>query len=311
MDQSQSPLMALMRDPTDDLLSFLLGAYQLRAGVLATPSLCAAWQFGTSGMRQATFHYVASGPCWMHTRTAPPLRLDAGALVMFPHDDWHMLTALPTLDGDEPRPIMEGEGPGTTLLCGYFEFLAGRFNPVVEALPSIISVPASDASGNLSIIVRMLMDEASGDGIGTSSVLNKLADTLFVMGVRYHLRHCSDPRGLLAGLADPGLRRALDVIHRRAAESWTLESLAREAGMSRTTFAQRFVEQVGSTPSEYLTRWRMTQAELILRDPSMSVAHAAGEVGYDDESAFRKAFKRVHGQAPGAVRRWFRSKLQR
>lgn len=307
----QSPLMALMRDPTDDLLSFLLGAYQLRAGVLATPSLCAAWQFGTAGMRQATFHYVAAGPCWLHTRDAPPVVLETGALVMFPHDAWHLLSAQPTLDGEDLRPIMEGDGPVTTLLCGYFEFLAGRFNPVVEALPGIIVVSADDAIGNVSTVVRMLMDEARGDGIGTSSVLNKLADTLFVMGVRHHLRQCVDPKGLLAGLADPGLRRALEVIHRRASENWTLEALAREAGMSRTTFAQRFAELVGSTPNEYLTRWRMTQAELILRDPGMSVAHAATQVGYEDESAFRKAFKRVHGQAPGALRRWFREKLQR
>lgn len=306
----QSPLMALMRDPTDDLLSFLLGAYQLRAGVMTTPSLCAAWQFGTSGMRQATFHYVASGPCWLHTRHAPPLALDAGALVMFPHDAWHLLAPKPELDGEDLRPTMEGDGPVTTLLCGYFEFLAGRFNPVIEALPDVIVVPAVDAGGNLGMVVRVLMDEARTDGIGTSSVLNKLADTLFVMGVRHHLRHCDNPKGLLAGLADPGLRRALNAIHRRASENWTLELLAREAGMSRTTFAQRFAEHVGSTPSEYLTRWRMTQAELILRDPGMSVAHAAGQVGYDDESAFRKAFKRVHGQAPGALRRWFRSKLQ-
>ncbi len=304
-------MMALMRDSTDDLLSFLLGAYQLRAGVLSAPSLCSAWQFGTAGMRQATFHYVASGPCWLHTRHAPPVALDAGSLVMFPHDAWHLLSAQPTFDGEEMRPIMTGDGPYTSLLCGYFEFLAGRFNPVVEALPEIIVVPAAEAAGNLSTVVRMLMDEARNDGIGTSSVLNKLADTLFVMGVRHHLRQCTDPKGLLAGLADPGLRRALDVIHRRASENWTLEALAREAGMSRTTFAQRFSEFVGSTPNEYLTRWRMTQAELILRDPGMSVAHAAGQVGYEDESAFRKAFKRVHGQAPGALRRWFREKLQR
>ncbi|MFA5939564.1 MAG: helix-turn-helix transcriptional regulator [Sinimarinibacterium sp.] len=79
--------------------------------------------------------------------------------------------------------------------------------------------------------------------------------------------------------------------------------------MSRASFAQRFSELVGTTPIEYLTRWRMTQAELLLRNPQISVANAAERVGYETEAAFRKAFKRVHGVGPGSIRRWFRERL--
>ena len=104
-------------------------------------------------------------------------------------------------------------------------------------------------------------------------------------------------------------RKALAVIHRETERAWTLESLAQIAGMSRASFAQRFSELVGTTPIEYLTRWRMTQAELLLRNPRVSVAIAAERVGYETEAAFRKAFKRVHGVGPGSIRRWFREKL--
>lgn len=311
MDEQQQKMMAMMRPQDEDLLSFLLGAYQLNAGVMATPSLCGAWQFGTSGMRRATFHYIGRGECWLHTREGSPQKINAGDLAVMPHDAWHMLSPEPELHGNSMLLNMEGEGPFTTIVCGYFEFLAGRFNPVLETLPGVIVVPAGEGGPGLAQLGELLITEANNEGLGTSSVVNKLADSLFVMVVRYYLNTCDQPRGLLAGLADPGLRRVLEAIHRQSGEDWTLERMAKIAGMSRTTFAQRFSDQVGSTPNDYLTRWRMTQAELMLRDPNTSVAQAAGRVGYEDESAFRKAFKRVHGQAPGAIRRWFRQKLGR
>lgn len=311
MDDASQKLQAMMRPEDEDLLSFLLGAYQLKAGVMATPSLCGAWQFGTSGMRRATFHFIGQGRAWLHTREQPPHPLGAGDLAVMPHDAWHLLAPGPELDGERMRVETEGEGPFTTILCGYFEFLAGRINPILEALPAVIVVPAGAGGPGLVQLGQLLITEAGNETFGTSSVLNKLADSLFVMVVRHHLNTCQDPRGLLAGLADPGLRRVLEAIHRQPGEDWPLERMAKLAGMSRTTFAQRFADLIGVTPNDYLTRWRMTQAELMLRDPNTSIAQAASRVGYEDESAFRKAFKRVHGQAPGAIRRWFRSRLGR
>ncbi|PKM09573.1 MAG: AraC family transcriptional regulator [Gammaproteobacteria bacterium HGW-Gammaproteobacteria-7] len=311
MEDSKNPMMAMMRTEDDDLLSFLLGAYQLSAGVMATPSLCGAWQFGTAGMRRATFHFIGQGEAWLHTRNSEPRQISAGDLAVMPHDAWHMLSPDRSLRGENPVMSMEGEGPFTTILCGYFEFLAGRHNPILDALPEVIVVPAEEGGQGLIQLGNLLITEANTEGLGTASVINKLADTLFVMVVRHYLRTSENPRGLLAGMADPGLRRVLEAIHRRSGDDWSLERMAKIAGMSRTTFAQRFSEMLGSTPNDYLTRWRMTQAELMLRDPGTSVAQAAGRVGYEDESAFRKAFKRIHGTAPGALRRWFRDKMGR
>lgn len=297
--------------PEDDLLSSVLSAYQLRAGVYGLPQFCGAWQFGTSGHRRAAFHFVGSGDCWLHTRAgAPPEALSGGDLVVFPHDAWHLLAGTPTLDGEENRPVMEGEGPFTTLVCGYFEFQAGDKNPVLDALPELIIVPRGVGGPHLEAIGRMLIDEAGSDGLGTRTVLDKLADTLFVMVVRHHVQSLQDHRGVLAALADPRLRKALGAMHRDSAQGWTLESLAQTAGMSRASFAQRFHDLVGTTPIEYLTRWRMTQAELMLRNPQVSVASAAERVGYETEAAFRRAFKRVHGVGPGSIRRWVREKLR-
>ncbi|MFZ5493514.1 MAG: AraC family transcriptional regulator [Pseudomonadota bacterium] len=299
----------MFESPEDDLLSSVLSAYQLRAGVYANPRLCGVWQMGTSGHRRAAFHVVGEGRCWLHLRDAPSQALDGGDLVVFPHDAWHMLSGTPTLDGDENRLPDGGDGPFTTLVCGYFEFLAGDKNPILDALPEVIVVRGSSGSPHLGVIGRLLLEEADTADPGSRTVLDKLADTLFVMVVRHYINQATDRQGVLAALADTRLRRALAAMHREPARAWTLESLAQVAGMSRAGFAQRFADLVGSTPIEYLTRWRMTQAELLLRNPQVSVAGAAERVGYETEAAFRKAFKRIHGIGPGALRRWFRDRV--
>lgn len=297
-------------NPEEDVLSSVMNAYQLRAGVYGHPTFCGAWQFGTSGNHRASFHLVGQGQCWMHTRLeGAPQRLEGGDVVIFPHDAWHLLTGEQEMRDEANHPEMQGEGPFTTLVCGYFEFQAGNKNPILDALPEVIVVRREEAGQHLETLGRLMLEEAQLEGIGTRTVLDKLADTLFVMVIRHFVTRSADQRGLLAALADVRLRKALAAMHRNSATAWTLESLAEVAGMSRAAFAQRFAELVGTTPIEYLTRWRMTEAELMLRDPQVSVAAAAERVGYETEAAFRKAFKRIHGIGPGAIRRWFRDKL--
>jgi AraC family transcriptional regulator, activator of mtrCDE len=294
--------------PDEDLLSSVLSAYQLRAGIYDTPRLCGEFQFGTAGDRRASFHLLGEGSCWLHTKVErQPLRLHAGDLIVMPHDDWHMLSANERLAGSHPRMTTEGEGPYTTFLCGFFQFLSGYRNPVVASLPPIIIVRKDEGGATLHTLSHLLLSELGEGRPGTLALLNKLSDALFVLVLRHHIAVTPQPAGLVAGLADARVRKALDAIHRAPGEEWTVEKLAEQALMSRSAFAQRFAQLLGSGPMEYLTRWRMTHAELLLRDPHVSVAAAAEATGYTDESAFRKAFKRVHGFAPGMLRRWFRS----
>lgn len=294
----------------EDLISSVLSAYQLKAGIYDNPRFCGLWQHSTAGMRRAAFHLIGSGGCWVHTRLElEPRRLEAGDLVALPHDDWHMLTAQPKLQGEAVRHVVEGEGPFTTMVCGYFDFEAGQHNPVLDALPPLIIVPGADGGRPMAVLSELLLSESECEDIGTRTVLDKLADALFVVVVRYYINSSSNPKGVLAGLADPRLRKALAAMHRAPGEHWTLETLAQQAGMSRTSFAQAFNERLGMPPFDYLTRWRMTRAELQLRNPGVSVGRVAEEMGYETEAAFRKAFKRVHGVGPGSIRRWLRDKL--
>lgn len=296
--------------PEDDLLSSVLSAYQLRAGVYGHPRLCGLWQHGTSGMHRGAFHLIGEGRCWLHlNEQAEPTLMEPGDLVVLPHDAWHLLSAAPRLAGTENIIPPEQEGPQTTMVCGYFQFELGDKNPVLDALPEVLLIRREAGGRALAALGELMLAESGGDTVGTRTVLDKLADTLFVMVIRQHINSQEDRRGVLAALADARLRKALAAIHRQPGAEWTVDSLADVAGISRSGFARHFAAVVGVSPIDYLTRWRMTRAELVLRNPQVSVASVAEQMGYEDETAFRKAFKRVHGVGPGAIRRWVKDKF--
>ncbi len=292
--------------PLEDLLSSVLSAWHLRAGIDAHPSVCGVWQLGTSGSGRSTFHLVGKGQCYLHMRDEAPLRLGAGDLVVLPQDDWHMLSASPRLNGEGMHIPESGDGPFTTLLCGHFALDSGLRNPIIDALPRRIVITAEAAGERIHHLSSLMLIEIENPQPGHRPVLDRLADTLFVMVIRHHIFSSDDKRGLIAALADPRLRRALDAMHGAPGDPWTLEALAMEAGMSRSVFAQRFAEVIGATPIDYLTRWRMVLAEQMLHDPRQTVAGVMEKVGYQTEAAFRKAYKRVHGTGPGRLRQLVR-----
>jgi AraC family transcriptional activator of mtrCDE len=292
-----------MAERPDDLLSSILTAYRLQAGVYASPTFCRDWQFGTMGDGHASFHVVSAGECWLHMRApARPVLLSAGDWVLLPHDDWHLLNGSRTLQDSEIRMVMGMEGSYTSLLCGYVRFVAGWVNPILTALPPLMLIRGADTVEALKLLSSLMICETRNQAIGTKAVIDRLGDTLFVMMLRQYLSTVAEPGGLLAALADERIRRALDCIHRDPLKDWTVGLLADAAGMSRSAFTNRFGELLGATPKEYAIRWRMTQAELMLQNPNVTVAEVADRSGYECEASFRKAFKRLFGRGPGKAR---------
>jgi AraC-like DNA-binding protein len=112
-----------------------------------------------------------------------------------------------------------------------------------------------------------------------------------------------------AALSDRIVGAALKALHDRPAQAWTLQDLARAAGTSRSVLAERFQQMVGSSPIQYLTRWRMTlAANLLLCRSNVPLAQVAEQVGYQTDTAFSRAFRRQFGAPPSA---WRRSQARR
>jgi AraC-like DNA-binding protein len=268
------------------------------------------------------FHVVTEGSCWAETKDAsvPPVALVAGDMVAFPQGDANVLSSAPGMRG-RPDPTLYVRPPDRALpfdlkvsreassehvrfVCGFLGCDSRPFNPLLDALPRIVHAPVSPMSRQW---VASLVDAAvhtGGGAEGQEAIMAKLAELMFVEALRNHLtRLPQGERGWLAGVRDPQVGAALRLMHGRPAAAWTLERVAREVGLSRSTFADRFTSYVHLPPMQYLARWRMHLAARMLESGSVTVAQAASAVGYESEAAFNRAFKREVGLAPGAWRR--------
>lgn len=287
----------------------------------------AAWKFGRAVMPQSehviVFHVLTRGSCWAELidGSAPPIRLNAGDLICLPNGDEHVfgsvagMRAEPELaqyrrpiGGRLPFPVWvnEGGGPETChFVCGYFGCDARPFNPLLEALPRMVHSPISrETQAWLSTLVRVAIQESEHASAGGETMLAKLAELMFVEVIRKYIHDLPDnSRGWLSGLRDRHVGAAFRLIHARPSEAWTLDTLAREVGLSRSAFAARFHDLVGLPPMQYLARWRLQLAAHLLEGNGVSIAAAATEVGYESEAAFNRAFKKVVGLPPGAWRR--------
>jgi transcriptional regulator GlxA family with amidase domain len=189
-------------------------------------------------------------------------------------------------------------------VCGYLGCDARPFNPVLQGLPRLLHARAADGAECMAQLIRLAVDETAKRRSGGETVLSKVAELMFVDVVRRHIDAL--PPGSsswLSGLRDNHVGAALALMHGRPAEAWTLERLAREVGLSRSAFAERFAHFVQESPMQYLTRWRMQLATRLLERQGVGVAQVAAEVGYESEAAFNRAFKKCVGAPPGAWRR--------
>ena len=158
--------------------------------------------------------------------------------------------------------------------------------------------------GWLGQFTQLAVAEATDKRSGGEGVLARLSELMFVEAVRRHLDSMpNEQTGWLAGLRDRFVGRALTLLHGKPAHSWTVEELAREVGLSRSSFAERFMHLVGQPPMQYLTAWRMQIAVRMLSDGVESVAKVAEDVGYESEAAFNRTFKKLVGTPPATWRR--------
>lgn len=202
-----------------------------------------------------------------------------------------------------------GTGLPATVLCGYFEFDRNRAHPIVAGLPALVHIRNTDRDDIawLQTALNFMIHETKAAKPGAELVVNRLVEVLFVQVIRAYLQQADAPPGIWAALADKRIGAALQLMHQTPEKGWTLETLAKQVGLSRSAFAVRFSELVGNTPLRYLTSLRMQKAQELLTDAGLSTAAVAAEVGYQSEAAFSKAFKKVVGKGPGTYRR--RSRL--
>jgi AraC-like DNA-binding protein len=277
------------------------------------------------------FHGVIQGSCWGAIAGEPSLRLEEGDVILFPQGDANVMSSAPGMRAPgqtkdllfAPRPPqlpfalnvrgsqvttarLDGGGrERATIVCGFVGLDARPFNPLLAALPRVFHV-AGAALGPESWVasfLRAAVLESNQRRPGGEAVLERMSEMLFVEVLRRYVDTLpAEQTGWLAGMRDVAVGRVLALLHEKPDAPWTLERLADDAAMSRSTLHERFVHFIGKPPMQYLAQWRMQLAAGLLRDTRAKLLEVALGVGYESEAAFSRAFKRAVGVAPGAWR---------
>jgi len=306
--------------PTDPL-GEALHALRLRGVFYCHTHATAPWALEMPALADClSFHVVTEGACSIEVAGQPTVELRSGDLALVPHGRGHVLASDPGLRPagrvdhlpqhylGEHYSVMAygGGGAPSNLVCGVVTFDAPVARSLMQALPAVLHVPADHrpAPRWIGETIRLMAADLDQPRAGGEAVITRLADILVIQAVRAWLEH--EPgarRGFLGALRDEHIGSSLAAIHRDPGRAWTVAALAQQAGMSRSAFAQRFTQLVGLPVMAYVQHWRMQLAHQRLATGEQTVARIAAELGYRSEAAFSRAFTRIAGTNPGAVRR--------
>ncbi|HKX92604.1 MAG TPA: alpha/beta fold hydrolase [Sphingomicrobium sp.] len=307
-----------------DVLDDILGSLRLTGGVVIdgefsgdycvraqfTPDHCAP--FFPLPETLISYHYVRSGRVIVEVDGEPPVGLGPGGIAILPRNDPHILasrTGLPPADVSEVGWITAAgvhrvssgtPGAKTEVWCGFLGTAKSSAHPLLDALPALLTVDVSGGEAQwLDSSMRFLAEQNA-----SPEIVARLAELFLSQAIREYVdRLPAGSKGWLRGLTDPAVSAALSTIHKRYAEELSVETLAREAGVSRTVLGERFSELLGEPPMRYCARWRMRIAANMLRDGKQNTANVAYSVGFNSEAAFNRAFKREYGVPPATWRR--------
>ena len=294
-------------DPLSDMLSLVKISNYWSGGF----DWGGEWCLGFGPHQDIRVYAVVSGECWLaldgvsepvHGQPGDCLLLPSGRpfrvgnnLALAPTD------ALALASGESHGGVTIHNGGGSFFGIGCNFKLAGEHaNLLLGVLPPVVHIHQESDKALLRWCIERMQEELRTPQPGSFLVAQQLATRLLVQALRLHLVEGSQGVGVgwLFALANPQMRTALSAMHDDPSRRWTVESLAKRAGMSRTAFAVKFKQTVGQSPLDYLLRWRMRRAADRLIHFDDSVATLAQSLGYGSESAFSTAFKRIMGSSP-------------
>jgi AraC-like DNA-binding protein len=306
-------------DPLSDVFSLL----KVQAVLSARLEAAGPWAMWFPPYRHIKFGGVIEGPrwVWIDGQTSP-LKLEEGDFYMLTNgmpycfasdvhaellDGYTVFAEHQCADG----VVRYGSGlPRTVGTGGRFVFDSDSSRMLLDLLPPIVHIRASSPHARpLRAALELISFETADKRPGMSTMAGSLANIVLVNILRAYIASETRPIGWLGALGDPQIGRALGMMHGDISRKWRVDELAAEVGMSRTTFAERFRKRVGTPPLEYLTHWRMAIARDALRTEHGTLATISARIGYDSETAFGLAFKKMFGQSPGRYRTLAREAL--
>ncbi|WP_282605834.1 AraC family transcriptional regulator [Pelagibius sp. Alg239-R121] len=305
-----------------DVLSDILDVLQLRGTLYFRTAFSPPWSVAVPAYGGAArFHLAAQGRCHVRVGEDQDVTLNPGDLIVIPNGVGHVIC-----DDPEATPLAledvvqqtgySGEGvliyggdsrpdADTKLICGHFNFAEDAEHPLLKALPPYLLVSAELRARApwLDELMRLITRQMFTESPGVTASVMRLSEALFIEVVRTCAHQNPALSGIISAMGDPRIGRALNLMHRDFDQSWTLDGIAREVGMSRSRFAEQFQSMMGCAPMSYLSDLRLQKAMNLLSSTSAPVQSIATKVGYQSPAAFSRAFTGRYGRSPSDIRR--------
>lgn len=308
---------------SSDALSDVLAICRAEHAVTAHFALHAPWGLSSAGVSGAMIRMARGAPYWLGLPGAAPLRVEPGDLVMLAQGTAHTMACAPgtpltpfgtlvpphVVGTQDEQPLVLRHGgpadgpPDTDMFSAMLWFSAYCRHSVLRMLPPLIHVRARELplAGGLAATMQALVTETLDRRPGWRLSAARMGELLLINILREHLAGpAALSEGGLRGLTHPAIARAVRAMHHAPQQPWSVQTLASEAGMSRSRFSETFRHLVGATPMGYLTAHRMALAAEQLETGLVSVAQAAAQAGYESDKVFARAFRRWSGQTPAA-----------
>lgn len=303
-----------------DLLTQVLLGLRLDGVEYGRCLMRAPWAVAFPAQREARFHFVASGGCWLRTPTTDWVRLNPGDAVLLPRGSFHVLASAPDvpsvcIDSLAREPVAdniylmrgieaETSAPPDVMFCGAMRFNLDPLHPLLAMMPDVMRAgEMAQRDPTVPVMLEAMEREVALDRIGACGILARLADVLAASIIRAWVEcGCSDSTGWIAAVHCPKIGKVIAAIHAEPERDWTVPALAEVMGASRSRFAEAFTRTLGESPARYVAKVKMFQARRWIAHDGMRVAVAAERLGYDSEASFSRAFKRIIGHPPSAAR---------
>lgn len=298
-----------------DVLSSMFSLVRLSSTIYFRSDFSAPWGMQASDGDFAQFHMVAAGKALITFEDGKEIKLNAGDMILLPHGTAHIISDQSrsrVIDGAQVvGAVQKGDSPFTigsdtaTLICGHFQFDKDLEHPFIKSLPRAIYISDLEhrEASWFESVYNLIMNESQNGLAGSSVIMTRLAEIMLMHILRVYIRREQDNNPFYAAINDIQLSQSLSQIHNSPECQWSLVSLAKEAGMSRTLFATKFKSMVGTTPMEYLAQWRILKAKELLVKTHKPISLVAEQVGYSSEVSFNRAFKRLVNTTPLVFRK--------
>jgi len=264
-----------------DYFEKLLSNLRIKASVYFTGDICGSHDF-KNDENESHLHLIKNGSVTITNPKGQEIPINKPSLIFLPRPFKHQLVVR--------------DHSSATVICGTLKLGISGNNPLTASLPDLIIVELNELNG-VDKFIDLIFIESFLDGNGKQAIQNRLCEILIIKLLSFCSTERFTSKGVLAGLNEPRIAKALHVIHSNPAEPWTVERLAYESNLSRAHFSNLFHQIVGNSPVEYLTSWRLLKAQELLCQ-GISLERTASDVGYSSASAFTRTFSKNIGISP-------------